>query len=67
MLEQDKTTAMWKEPVEVLIPQVDEMAEFKSYTIRIQAKDSQTDETLINDSFKLKCSTTAEISSTVFL
>ncbi|OAP62182.1 hypothetical protein AYL99_04385 [Fonsecaea erecta] len=61
MLEQDNQTALWHAPVEVLIPEIDEMTEFDSYTIKILVQDSKTDDNLVNSPFKLRCSTTAEM------
>ncbi|ETS85623.1 hypothetical protein PFICI_03648 [Pestalotiopsis fici W106-1] len=52
MLEQDNQTALWHAPVEILIPQIDEMIEFDSYTIRILALDSEMDANLVNTSFR---------------
>ena len=60
MLEQNVETAIWQAPVDVMIPDSNEMIEFSSYTTRVQV-DDQSGAPLINQTFKLYSSTSAEM------
>ncbi|OCL02909.1 hypothetical protein AOQ84DRAFT_443053 [Glonium stellatum] len=61
MLEQDNQTAMWQPPIDVMIPDLDEVIEFKSHTVRIQIADSNSGAPLVSQALKLCCSTSAEL------
>lgn len=60
MLEQSVQTGIWQRPVEILIPDSDEMIEFTSHTIRVQL-DDQSGIPMIDQPIKLCSSTSAEM------
>ncbi|KAL8710645.1 MAG: hypothetical protein Q9220_004869 [cf. Caloplaca sp. 1 TL-2023] len=60
MLQQSVETRMWQSPIDVMIPDSDEVREFMSHTIDIQVKD-QSKTPLRGAELLLCCSTSAEM------
>ncbi|KAJ4250995.1 hypothetical protein NW762_011645 [Fusarium torreyae] len=60
VMEQSVETALWMPPVDVVIPQSDEIIEFKSHTIRAEVTDEQG-ALLANRALRVCSSTSAEL------
>ena len=60
MLEQSVQSGIWQQPVEIMIPDSDEMIEFTSYTLRIQL-DDKPGMPMTDQAIKLCSTTSAEM------
>lgn len=61
ILEQDHQSLLWEDPSDVMIPDSDEVIEFKTHTIEVRITDDATGDVLANHELQLSCPSTMEL------